>query len=236
MIDRRPMLGFTLIEVLVALFISALIASISYQALNTASRTAEGTGEVLQQFNQLDRTWQIIAADLRHLLPPQPPQPGQEQARHLFRAESLTGDAQGRQTLMQFTRRGWLNPLERARSDLQQVSYRLEEGRLWRDFRPHRNLPFDEYDFERSAMQQQLLEGVTDVQLRFLSRIRASSQGRNALYGEDYSRDWEPIWPTTDVGFGASPEALTLPVAVLVRIELEELGTIERLYEIVSVQ
>ncbi len=226
--------GFTLVEVLMAIFISALIATISYQALSTAQRTAEGTKDVLHKFNQLDRTWQTIAADLRHLLPPQP---GPEGVSNLFFAESLRGDAQGRQTVMYFNRRGWLNPMERPRSDLQQVRYRVEEGVLWRDFRPHRNLPMDEFEFERSAYQQRLLEGVQDVQLRFLSPSLASTRGRSALQGENYTRDWEPTWPTVDASFGGvSQEALMLPLAVVVRIEVEHVGTIERLYEIVTVQ
>ncbi len=218
--------GFTLIEILVVLAVSAVIAAMSYQGLVSASNGAERGREIMQQVNELDRVWQIIDSDMRHLLPPeQGPDP-----RIVFGAQSLQGSSQDRQRLMLFSRHNWFNPMDLPRSDLQQVSYRIEEGVLWRDYRPLHNFPFDEYEFDDQALQQKLLEGIEDVQLRFLSEPMIQRLGRSALEGDDYTREWAPVWPDPNLQTSAGPD---LPVAVQIRITVEGMGVSERLFEIV---
>ncbi len=224
---RRPaqQRGFTLLEMMVALAIAAAIATMAYQALDSASRGAERSREVMEGINRLDRTWQIISADFRHILPPEP---GPTGIRNPFAADPFAGIGQD-ERLMLFTRHSWLNPMGRLRSDLQQVSYRLEEGILWRDYRPVRNRPYDDYDFAEQALRQRLLEGVVGVELQFLSKALLTRSGRSALDGDDYLRDWAEAWPDPDQ-VGASQTEL--PLAVLVRIEVEGIGVSERLFEI----
>ncbi|WP_341938108.1 type II secretion system minor pseudopilin GspJ [Marinimicrobium sp. C2-29] len=234
----RRQRGFTLLEMMVALAIAGAIAAMAYQALVAASNGAERSREIMTRINELDRAWQIIASDFRHILEPEPAPQGQAQSqmqgmgqglRFRFVADPIaTPDEE--QRLLLFTREGWFNPLERLRSDLQEVSYRLDEGTLWRDYRPVRNRPFDEYDFEEQALNQRLLEGVKDIELRFLSKQLIDRSGQSALDGDDYSRDWAAGWPDPDqMGTG---NQVTLPLAVLVRIEVEGVGVSERLFEI----
>ncbi len=217
--------GFTLLEMMVAMAIAAAIATMAYQALDSASRGAERSREVMEGINKLDRAWQIIGADFRHILAPEPAPNG---IQHPFSADPFGGIGQD-ERLMLFTRHSWLNPMERLRSDLQEVSYRLEEGTLWRDYRPVRNQPFDDYDFESQALQQRMLEGVDEIEFRFLSRALLNRSGRSALDGDDYLRDWAEAWPDPDQ-VGANQTEL--PLAVLVRIEMEGVGVSERLFEI----
>lgn len=219
--------GFTLIEILVVLAVSAAIAAMAYQGLVSASNGAERGREMMKQVNELDRVWQIIDSDMRHLLPPeQGPEP-----RIVFTAQSLQGD--GSQRLMLFSRHNWFNPMELPRSDLQQVSYRLEEGVLWRDYRPMHNFPFDEYEFEEQALQQEMLAGIEDVELRFLSESMIQRSGQSALEGDDYTRDWAPVWPDPNL---QTTTGQGLPVAVQIRITVEGMGVSERLFEIVSLK
>jgi general secretion pathway protein J len=221
----RAQQGFTLLEVLLALSIAAVIAVIAYQALSSAVTGAEKTREVMQEINQLDRTWQIIAADLRQVLPPEA---GPSGLRFEFIGAGLRAEGStAQQVILFFTRRGWVNPMLRLRSDLQIVSYRIDEGQLWRDYLPERNIALEDLDFEFEAFNQLLLEGVTDMQVRFLSSAIIQNRGRGALEGEGYSDDWELEWPSLDQN-----ATLGLPLAVEVTIEIEGVGPSVRLFEL----
>ena len=133
---RRDEQGFTLLEVLIALVISALIAVMAFESLNAADNGATRTNEVLAEINRLDRAWQLIAADLRHVIPP-----AAADRNTVFQAESLRSSGEDAdQLVLLFKRRGWVNFSNLPRSDLQMVGYRVVDGQLWRDFAPERNL------------------------------------------------------------------------------------------------
>lgn len=219
--------GFTLLEVMVALAITTAIAAMAYQGLVSASGGAERSREIMAGVNELDRAWQIIAADFRHVLPPEPGAGGE--LRFRFNSESM-GRVGDEQRILLFSRHAWFNPMNRLRSDLQEVSYRLEGDQLWRDYRPIRNRPFDEFEFEEQALNQRLLSGVEDIEIRFLSRQMMERSGAGALDGDNYTRDWAPGWPDPNQMDGAGQT--TLPLAVWVRIEVEGVGVSERLFEI----
>lgn len=219
--------GFTLLEVMIALTIAAVIALISYQALSTASDGAQATRGVFQEVNQLDRTWQIMGNDLRQTLIPEP---GPRGLRFEFAGSSLRSSGMNtEQGILMLTRRGWVNPLERLRSDMQKVIYRVEEGTLWRDYMPERNLNYDDIDFVEEAYNQRMLDQVKDVQMRFLSTAVLQSRGRSALEGYRYSDDWEPEWPSPNQQQATST---TLPLAVEITIEMEAGGRVTRLFEV----
>jgi len=227
--NERPVRqrGFTLLEMMVALAIAAAIAAMAYQGLIAASNGAERSRGIMTRINEMDRAWQIIAADMRHLLPPE--QRADGQPRFVFLAEEFEpGDPE--QELLRFTRRNWLNPLERQRSDLQRVVYRLEDKTLWRDFQPMRNRPFEAFEFEQEALRQPLLQTVEAVELRFLSAQQLERAGRSVLEGDNYTRDWAEAWP--EPGQQLSGPVTGLPLAVLIRIETEGLGVSERLFNI----
>lgn len=212
---------------MIALTIAAVIALISYQALSTASDGAQTTRDVFQEVNQLDRSWQIIASDLRLALVPEA---GPRGLRFAFAGSSLrSAGMSSEQGILMLTRRGWMNPLERLRSDMQKVIYRVEEGTLWRDYLPERNLNYDDIDFISEAYNQRLLDGVKDIQMRFLSAAVLQSRGRSALEGYRYSDDWEPQWPSPDQ---LQATSITLPLAVEITLEMEAGGSVTRLFEV----
>ncbi len=216
--------GFTLLEVMIALVISALIAVMAFESLNAADDGATRTNEVLAEINRLDRAWQIIAADIRHVIPP-----AQADKNSVFKAESLRSSGEDAdQLVLMFKRRGWVNFSNLPRSDLQLVSYRVEEGKLWRDFAPERNLELADVDLEEDdGIHQLLLEGVEDLQLRFLFQGAITSRGKSALEDREFSEDWLQKWPDNNQQ-GAS--ALDLPLAVEITIELKGVGSSVRLF------
>lgn len=210
--------GFTLLEVVVALVVSAIIGLMAFQALDGASRGAERTTQVLDEVNDLDRTWQLIGNDLRHVV-----QPG---GNTVFQGESLKSSGENTtQVILRLKRRGWTNFSNMPRSDLQLVSYHLAEGKLWRGFMPDFNRPATEINIEEEGFQQRLLEGVEDVQLRFLHKGLLGMAGKRVLEGEKYSDDWLPTWPDT-----SNVSATGLPIAVEISIELTGVGTSVRLF------
>lgn len=232
-LSSKSSLGFTLVEMIIAIALSVVVAAMAYQSLDGASRNAERTREVLEEINQLDKTWQMIGRDMRNIVPissgsASAGAPQQEPTlQSFFRAESSQSRGKDhRQVLFQFYRRGWINPLGRLRSDLQIVNYRLDDGKLIRDYLPERNVPLQDVEFERVSNHQPLLNGVIDVQFRFLSMSKMKSTGPSVLTGDDYSRDWEINWPP------ASDAGEMMPVAVEITIELEGGMRSVRLFEI----
>lgn len=215
--------GFTLLEVLIALVISALIAVMAFESLNAADNGSKRTNEVLAEINRLDRAWQIIGADLRHVIPP-----AAADKNAIFQADSLRSSGEDSdQMVLLFKRRGWVNFSNLPRSDLQMVGYRVEEGKLWRDFLPERNLELSDIDMEDDSLHQLLLEGVEDMQLRFLHQGAISSKGKSVLEEREFSDNWLQKWPE-NTQQGAT--AQDLPLAVEITIELKGVGTSVRLF------
>lgn len=224
---RRSQAGFTLLEMVIAIALSALVAAMAYESFDGASRNAERTREVLDSVNKLDKAWQLIGQDMRNIVPLNAELPNTQ-----VRFEAASQNTKGKDTfqvIMIFARRGWVNPLGRMRSDLQQVNYRVAEGKLWRDYLPERNIPLENIDFERDSLHQLLLNDVLDVQVRFLSVAQIKANGKSVLEGGEYSKSWEPMWPP--VG-GASAGGSPMPVALEISIELEGVGRSVRLFEI----
>lgn len=216
---KKSMQGFTLIELLIAAGISVVIGTLTVMALHGAASAAERSAEIFKQTNALDRAWQVIEGDLRHLVKP-------DGIRVHFWANSLQfSGGNSTQPIFKFTRANWLNFSNQPRSDLQLVSYRVDQGHLIRDFVPDINRDINDIDFERDGLAITLLTDVEDVQLRFLSAGLINANGESQLSGNDYTRSWLPLWP--DVGQG---DPAQLPLAVEIRIELKGVGESVRLF------
>jgi general secretion pathway protein J len=217
--SRARQQGFTLLEVVIATVIAAIIGIMTFGALDGASRGAERTNEVLGEINNLDRSWQIIAVDLRHVLQP-------DGRNTVFQAQSVQSPGEkADQLLLVFKRRGWVNFSNQPRSDLQVVSYRVTDGVLWRDFMPEFNREIGQIDMEREAFHQKLLENVEDVQFRFLHQGLLSMNGQSALDGSDYTNNWLQEWPdATQQG------ATGLPLAVEITLDVKGVGASVRLF------
>ncbi len=206
---------------MIALVISALIAVMAFQSLDSADRGAARTNEVLNEINKIDRAWQIIAADLRHVIMPVANDPN-----WIFKAEALNGSAaDADQTLLLFKRRGWVNFGNRPRSDMQLVGYRILDGTLWRDFAPEYNRELVDIDLEEDdGFHQILLENVEEIEMRFLHQGAIASRGQSVLEGREFTDDWLEDWPDATAG------AVGVPLAVEMTIKIKGVGSIVRLF------
>jgi general secretion pathway protein J len=198
----RLQAAFTLMEVLVAITIMAIIATLAGQALHTASVSGETTDAAVKRLAAVDRALVLMEADLRNALPRAIKPPSDEAI------PALTVGSSG-DYWMTVLRGGVANPLHLTRSELVRVGYRLQDGVLWRDTW----IDIASTD-ERDALKQKLLPELKDVVVRVLSESASSIA----------AGPWVTDWPATGVG------SEKLPRAIEVTLQLEDMGEIRRLF------
>ncbi|MCR6653002.1 MAG: type II secretion system minor pseudopilin GspJ [Cellvibrionaceae bacterium] len=148
--------GFTLMEVMVALFIMAMIAMLASQAFNTAASGAAATREAMDRLAAIDRTLFIIESDLRNAVPKTLRQRLGETLPALYVAVSDD-------YWLTVMRGGMANPLNQRRTEEVRVGYRYIEETIWRD------TWYNPVETEQDeAQQQKLLDGVTNLIVRVL--------------------------------------------------------------------
>ena len=199
--------GFTLLEVLIAIAITALIGLGSWQLLNSAIRTYELGQESLQALSALQRAQLSIERDFSQVLP--------RAIRDEFGDyQAAIKDGEDFYTV-ELTRAGWRNPLQQKRSELQRVAYELTDGEL---LRHHWKVLDRAQDSEPTT--RRLLEGVERFEIAYLNDSDA----------------WIDEWPPLDnASDGESRDRMTryalLPKAVRVELEHPRYGLITRYFE-----
>lgn len=205
--------GFTLVEVLIALAITAFVSVIAYTSLSTVMTGVESLQENTDRIYEVNRAFMILSRDLRQLSTrgvrdefgePEPAFVGGELARFN----------------LSFTRAGWHNPLGHPRSTLQRVNYRLEDEALWRDSYPVLDRASDT---EPSSVR--LLDGVEELQLKFLGSLEAlqTQTGSASIDTSNWQENWVPE-------SGLVGNELAPPVALEITVRLKGWGEIRRLY------
>lgn len=123
--DRNKEAGFTLVEMLVALFIFSLLSVSTMTVLNSSLRSKEAVRGHMSALQNTDMTRTLMKSDLHNLV--------LRPMRDAYGTEEFYLLSGGAQTLLEFTRVGRMNPegLE-TRGDLQRVSYVFEDGNLIR--------------------------------------------------------------------------------------------------------
>ena len=119
--------GFTLIEILVALLVFAVIGVISSQLLSQTIRSNELLAGRSADLGDLHRAMQIIERDALQI-----------SARSI---RDEYGGTQGNLLIgtegaIEFTRNGWRNPLGLPRSEVQRVGYLLQDNKILRAYWP----------------------------------------------------------------------------------------------------
>ncbi|WP_174509175.1 type II secretion system minor pseudopilin GspJ [Klebsiella oxytoca] len=160
MIERK-MHGFTLVEMLLALAILAALSVAAMAVLQNVIRADTLTRDKTQQMQALQHTFSQMSSDINQII-----------ARRSRESSSLF--FAGRYQLssddwaISFSRNGWPNPLGMlARSEIQNVSYRLRQQRLER-------LSYDQQDPLTGAQPtvEVVQEGVRAFRLRFYASGR----------------------------------------------------------------
>lgn len=207
--------GFTLVEVLIALAITAFVSIISYSSLSTVISGVESTRATAETTYELNRAFMIISRDLRQYVN----RPVWDE--YGEREPAMTGGPLAR-SMLSFTRSGWSNPNDHLRSTLQRVNYLVEDEALWRE-------SYSVLDRVADSKPQRvkLLDNVEELSVVFLSSVQAA-QTSNAGKQLD-TKNWLDNW----VANTSNPSAQLLPPAAIeLRLQLEEWGEIRRLYDL----
>lgn len=150
--------GFTLLELLVAMAIFAVVGVMAYGGLQAVLTQQVIARENADRFREIQFAIQQISRDLYQLHP----RPVREELGDGVRS-ALLADAR-QQHIVEFSRGGWSNPLGQPRAAVQRVAYQLDEDRLVRLhwFVPDRTLG-------ENPTAREILSGVREFRLRFFS-------------------------------------------------------------------
>ena len=199
--------GFTLLELLLAVFIFALIATGAYQVFNVAQRNATIIHEKQNRIRDISLSLELIEKDFSQLTP--------RVWRDAFSdaiTPSLQTDYSGNY-LVRLVRAGWRNPLGTNRSEQQSVAYRLVEDKLQREYTQH----LDNIS-STQAVETVLIDQVNAINLRYLDRNNGEwRENWPPNSSENPSEIRQPIDTTQQIN-------ISLPIAVELRIELEDYG------------
>ncbi len=169
--------GFTLLEMLVALTVFALVSAMVYGGQVAVLKLKAGTEAKAEQLKRLQRTMVLLQRDIgQHVLRPVRDEFGSV-------VEPMRSSDMG-EYLLEFTRDGWQNPLAQPRSTLQRVAYGLEDEKLvrysWQSLdRVQGSEPY----------KQELLPRVRSFEMRFL----------------DQGKEWQGQWPAAGAQSSTMP-------------------------------
>lgn len=156
--------GFTLIEILVAIAIFAVLSLAAYQILQGVLRSGEISREHDKSLIEVQRGMLLIERDFVQMVARQSRTPGvdDEKLQALYAGKAvLDSDFQG----IEFNRLGWNNPLNLLpRSNVLRVGYRVQNNQLQRLYYLHPDTVVGQ-----EPEQQIILSDVDNLTFRFWS-------------------------------------------------------------------
>ncbi|MDG1684198.1 MAG: type II secretion system minor pseudopilin GspJ [Luminiphilus sp.] len=212
MVSKFKARGFTLIEVLIAMAITALVAIVSYSALSAAISSAEALRISTERARDIGQVMAILSRDIRQVAKrPVIDEFGQ-------RMPAVLGGALARDELT-LTRAGWHNSTGAPRSTLQRVHWWIEDETLWRGY-----FPVLDRTVGTERIETAVLNEVEGFEVRFLPSLAMLEINRDDVIDR---KNWEDSW-VADVS--QPNQGLPPPAAVEVTMEVSGLGEVKRLY------
>lgn len=198
--------GFTLVEILVAMAIAAILATMAFSAMNEAMQNRERIREAQERLVGLQFMMRSLVQDFSQLAPRPVRMPIGEDY------EAAVLGRSGASAEVVLTRAGWTNPAGLSRSSLQRVRYQVRDGVLYRDYW----LALDA-QLEPEPVQRALIDGVEAFTIRYMND----------------GRQWQDNWPPPQPNAGDQMRYKRWrPVAVEITLRLRDWGTITRIVEV----
>ncbi|NRB40357.1 MAG: type II secretion system minor pseudopilin GspJ [Pseudomonadales bacterium] len=225
MISYRSQSGFTLIEMLLAVSITVIVAVMAFQGLDSAMQLSQRSEVEADRIHRLNRVFDILAKDFRQVIPRKVRSPDSNEFVDAFFYNASS------QPILKFTKNGWTNPHAQRfqRSQLQRVNYHYDGEKLVRSSWPM----LDRYG-DSEATEITLLDKVESVRIRLLQQ-QVNNNGTNASGNLSSKTAWVESWPVS-AGFGqsANTASVELPLAIEITLEVQGWGSVRRLFEFVD--
>lgn len=192
--------GFTLMELLVALFVFAILAGFSFRAVTALTASENDVKEQMGALSELQRAVLFWERDIRQIVD-RPVQQGFDLSKDTVAIPEESG------SIIEFTRGGNPDYLEQVRSSLQRVRYELGDDGVF--LRKSWNI-VDHVD-DAAPVEMPLLTNVEAVSVSFLD---------NGAWGEALA---DP-----GVDEQGQPRKKALPAAIAIELTHERFGEIRR--------
>ena len=210
--------GFTLVELMVALFITAILFAMGYGAINQVSGQYSSLEAQQARLLAVQTAMRTLAQDFEQATARPVRQPVGNQWQAAFESQAAVAGLRKIPALVTLTRGGWANPAGVQRPALQRVSYFVREQRP-----EPGTLAGARHDAgERARAPRTADRRQVDRSLRYM----------------DAPGHWIDRWPAldsiSDQSMPNQPERShrTRPLAVEVTLELEDWGKIMRIFEV----
>lgn len=182
--------GFTLLELLVAISIFAIISAMTFQGLHSMIDNREIMDNESNRLASLQRAMVMMSRDFEQIVD------RTVRDEFLVVQPALSAKADSK-TIVEFSRGGFRNPAGLARSTILRVSYRLADRILVRE-----TWPVLDRAVAVEPVSSNILTGVDDIKLRFL----------------DVNRVWHPVWPPEEMADSGNKQ-LPLAVEAVLELE-----------------
>ena len=195
--------GFTLLELLVAITVFSTMSVMAYGGLSNVIDNSRNSEQAMERLQALQTAITIITRDITQI--------SKRDIRDEYgNLQAYLQTDHNPDLIMEFSRNGLRNPAGLPRSSYVRIAYQLEQNTLYRLTWPQLDRAPD-----TKASSNEIIDKVNAVEMR---------------YREDQG-SWHNRWPPLNTNTQAGAPAPVL-VAVEIMLELEDIGKIKRLYEV----